>query len=606
MFAVCRRYKNDMSDTLNAPLERTPEAPPALAAPPSFVWRIADAPDESAVQALADALKLSPLVARLLVRRGIGDVEDARLFLDPALSDLHDPYCLPDVDKAVDRLTRALETNERIFVHGDYDADGVTSAAVCLRALTALGADVVGYVPKRTEGYDLQTGGVDRAHDAGATLILTADCGVGAITPVAYAQTLGIDVIVTDHHRPGPALPDAVAVVNPYIEGCDAPFKELCGAGVAFKVLDALVARIKPDHRIAFRNNFVDLVALGTVADVTPLRGENRILVAHGLKALGQAKKTGIYALLLSMGMLNQTLDTESISFRLGPRLNAAGRMEDADLAYRLLVTRDPDEAEQLAVQLAALHDKSREETARVTTEALEDALSSEHEGRRVLVLARPKWGKGVVGVAATRIAEQTGHPTFILSYNPDADEWHGSARTWGAFNLHQALHACSDMLGKFGGHSASAGVAVKNEHLQAFRDKMHELAADFISDEPIVPTLDIDEETPDGTAWSVQTVEDLLRLAPFGRENAEPIFASRGAVVLGRGRMGKDGNTLRLDIRLPGTQNALKAIWFKNGDWADRLGLGDDVDIAYTPKLNEFRGRVSVDLMLKDIRPSE
>jgi single-stranded-DNA-specific exonuclease len=560
----------------------------------------------SAADELSAALNLSPLVSRLLVNRGVADPEEARCFLDPQLEYLYDPYTLPDMEKAVTRLTQAIEKREKIFLHGDYDADGVTSAALCLRALTVLGADVTGYVPKRTEGYDLQKGGVDRAHAIGATLILTADCGSCAVEPIKYAQSLGIDVVVTDHHRPGPELPPTVALVNPYREGYDPPFRELCGAGVAFKVLDALVEHVQPVHRLAFRRQFVDLVALGTVADVTPLKSENRIFVTHGLRALAEGKKAGLRALMMSMDMMGRALDTESISWKLGPRLNAAGRMEDADLAFRLLVTKDPEEAEQLAVQLSLLAERSREETARVTTEAMVDAMLPEQEGRRVLVLAREAWGKGVIGIAANRIVEQCRRPVILLSYDKENDQYVGSARSFADFNLHEALHKCADLLGRFGGHSASAGVSLKPDNLEAFRDRMHELAEGFISDEPIAATLEIDAEVESGTELTFAMVEQMHRLAPFGRENPEPVFATRGAVVQSARRVGKDGNTCQLYLRLPGLTNSLKAVWFRNGEWGDRLQMGDEVDIAYTPKINEWRGSANVELSVKDLRMGE
>lgn len=568
------------------------------------IWRIAQ-PDPGVVDTLVRALDLPPVIAQLLVNRGVAEPDAARRFLYPSLDDLRDPGCLPDVDRAVDRLAVALEKKERIFIHGDYDADGVTSAAVCLRALTALGADVIGHVPKRTDGYDLQVAGVEKAKAAGASLILTADCGVCAIEAVAHARILGLDVVITDHHRPGTELPDAVAVVNPYRDGCEAPFKHLCGAGVVFKVLDALVARVAPQHRASFRRSVVDLVALGTVADVTPIVDENRILVAHGLRALAQSRKPGLRALLVTLDLMGKKLSAQNISWKLGPRLNAAGRMEDADLAYRLLITRDPDEAEQLAVQLAALHEKTREETARVTTEALAEALSPEHAERRVLVLAREAWGKSVVGIAATRIAEQCRRPVILLSYDRETDHFHGSARSWGEFNLHTAFHDCAELLGRFGGHSQSAGVSLPAGNLDAFRERLHELAADAVSLEPAAPELRIDAEV-DGREWTGSLVEQLEVLGPFGRENPEPVFVTRGAMALAPRRMGKEGSHFRMDARLPGSATPLKAIAWSGGDWADLLTPGEEVDIVYTPQINEWNGRASVELLLHDLRKVE
>jgi single-stranded-DNA-specific exonuclease len=570
-----------------------------------IVWQFAE-PNADAAESLSAALGVPSLVAGVLLNRGVSDIEEARLFLDPRLAGLHDPFLLPDVDRAVERLACAIERKEKIFLHGDYDVDGVTSAALFLRALTSLGADIVGFVPRRSDGYDLQKSGVDRAQSVGATLILTADCGSCAIEPIAYANSLGMEVIVTDHHRPGPTLPDAYALVNPYRPDWEVPFQPLCGAGVAFKVCDALVSRLMPAHREAFRHNFVDLAALGTVADVTPLIGENRILVTHGLRTLAEAKKTGLRALMLSMDMLGKPFDTESISWKIGPRLNAAGRMEDADLAYRLLVTRDQDEAEQLAVQLAALAEKSREETARVTTEALVEAMLPENEGRRVLILARERWGKGVIGIAANRIVETFRRPVILLSYDADHDRYHGSARTYGDFNLHDALHECHDLLERFGGHSASAGVSLRSEYLAAFRDKMHDLAEGFISDEIVPPTLAIDAEVTHGGLLTFDLLEQLNRLAPFGRENPEPVFATRGALVLGSRRVGKDGGTCQMRLRLPGTTGEIKAVWFRNGEFAEKVSIGDSVDVAYTPKINEWNGRASIELSVKDMRLSD
>ena len=569
-------------------------------------WRLA-APDEAQIQQLAASLGVEPLVARLLINRGIHGHDDAERFLSPTLDDLFDPFTLPDVEKAVVRLAQAIETGEKIFVHGDYDADGVTSAALCLRALSGLGADVVGFVPRRTDGYDFQPYGAQKAKEAGAGLILTADCGVNALEAVEKANSLGIDVIITDHHRPGQTLPNAIAIVNPYRDDADAPtpapFRDLCGAGVAFKVLDALTARLKPEHQKAFRRNFVDLVALGTVADASTVAGENRILVMHGLAMLASGKKTGVKALLARAGLEGKELTAESIGFQLGPRLNAAGRMEDADLAYRLLITRDADEAEQLVAQLESLNDLRKSETDRVVQEALAEALTQ--EDRRVLVLARKRWGKGLVGIVAGRVAETLRRPALVLSYDEKTDSYGGSGRTFGSFNLLDALHGCAALLGRYGGHSASAGVNVSATNLEAFREKIHELAEGLVSDEPEPITLEIDAELADTRLLTQGLVESLQALAPFGRDNPDPVFLTCGGVVTETRRVGKDNNTAILQIKLPGRQWPTKAVRFKSGDWAERVQPGQRVDIVYSPKLNEWNGKVNVELSLLDLRPS-
>jgi single-stranded-DNA-specific exonuclease len=571
-----------------------------------MTWQVAE-PDEAAVAALAKALGVPPLVAALLVNRGIEGEDAARRYLNPSLADLSDPFALPDCDKAVERLARAIADGERIFVHGDYDADGVTSAAICVRALAGLGADVVGFVPKRSDGYDFQPYGAEKAKEAGASVILTADCGVTAVAATERANALGLDVVITDHHRPGKTLPPAVAVVDPYREDVPAPpFQPLCGAGVAFKVLDALVSVIQPQHRAAFQRNFVDLAALGTVADVTPLVGENRVIVAHGLKALENPKKAGIEALLLSMDLKGKPLEADNLAMRLGPRLNAAGRIFDPDIAFRLLTTKDPDEAESLAVQMGALHERVREETARATAEALADALSPEHEGQRVLVLARPAWGFGIVGIVAARVVEATRKPVLLLAYDEEHDSYHGSGRSWGSFNLLEALHGASDLLGRYGGHHAAAGVSVPAANLEALRERLHQGADGILDEEPEPPTLEIDLEVGSGTVVNLDLLDWLGKLAPFGRDNPEPTFLTRGAVLLSARRVGKDGNTASFVFKLPGAEASFKAVKFQSGDLADAFTAGTDVDLVYTPKANHWNGRTSVDLMLKDLRVAE
>lgn len=571
-----------------------------------MTWRVAE-PNEAEVEALAKRLDVPPMVAALLVNRGVVNAEEAEKYLNPSLSNLSDPFLLPDCDKAVERLARAIKDNERIFVHGDYDADGVTSAAICVRALSALGANVVGFVPRRTDGYDFQPYGADKAKEAGASLIMTSDCGVTAVGAVERANELGIDVVITDHHRPGSVLPAAHAVVDPYREDMPAPpFKELCGAGVAFKVLDALVSVIQPQHRDAFRRNFVDLVALGTVADVTPLVGENRVLVAHGLKALAAPKKAGIEALLISLDLKGKPLEADNLAMKLGPRLNAAGRVFDPDIAFRLLTTKSPEEAEQLAVQMGALHDKVREETARATMEALADADLPENQGRRVLVLARPAWGHGIVGIVAARVVDAVRRPVVLLAYDKHEDAYHGSGRSYGTFNLLQALHGASDLLARYGGHHAAAGVTVPAANLEALRERLHEVSEGHIDDEPEPPSIDIDLEVGSGSVVNLTLLDWLDKLAPFGRDNPEPTFLTRKAVVLSSRRVGKDANHAQFTFKLPGAEASFKAIKFQSGDLADQFHPGDGVDVVYTPKANHWNGRVTVDLMLKDLRLTE
>ncbi len=581
---------------------------------PSVKWQIA-APDANAVDTLVRTLELSPITATLLVNRGVHTPEDARAFLSPDVADLSDPYRLPGMEKAVDRLASAVQNKEKIFVHGDYDADGVTAAALCVRALESLGAEVTGFVPRRSDGYDLQSAGVKRAKDAGASLILTADCGIQAVESVALAKSLGMDVVITDHHRPGKTLPDACAVVNPYRnddavrEASDAlAFKDFVGVAVAYKTLDALTERVRPSARAAFRHNFLDLVALGTVQDMAPVVGENRLFVTHGLTALAASKRRGIQSLLAHCGLDKvTTITSEDIGFKLGPLLNAAGRMGDADLAFRLLTTRNTDEADQLTADLVGMNRQRKQEQTRITAEASVLALLPENAERRVLVLAGEAWRSGLIGVAAGNLVGLYNRPVILLGYNKERDEYHGSARGFGAFHMLDALNACADcgMLGRYGGHSSAAGVTIKGAHFEAFCDKLHDLAADTIDLSDLSATLSIDAEIPDGRALTWGLMDEMDRLEPWGRGNEEPTFATRGVRVMGVKRVGADQNTLSLWLSLPGMTANTKAVWFKNGAVAEKLSVGDRVDIAYRPKPNEWNGNTSLDLQLKDMRPT-
>ena len=586
---------------------------PESASLASAKWQIAT-PDTAAVDTLVRALDLSPVTAALLVNRGVSTPDDARAFLSPNLCDLSDPYRLPDMEAAVDRLASAVRNRERIFVHGDYDVDGVTSAALCVRALESLGADVSGYVPRRVDGYDVQNTGVERAKSLGASMILTADCGVQAIAPVALAKAAGIDVVVTDHHRPGKTLPDACAVVNPYRDDPAAlaktaalGFKDYVGVAVAFKVMDALTERIRPTARAAFRANFLDFVALGTVQDMAPVVGENRLFVTHGLTALAASKKKGIQTLLAHFNLKTEAILAEHIGFKFGPFLNAAGRMGDADKAYRLLITKDQDEAEQIAADLEGMNAQRKHESARILADASALALLPENADRRVLVLAGEAWRGGLVGLAAGNLSHLFNRPVVLLAHNKERNEYHGSARGFGDFHMLNALRECDacGMLGRYGGHSSAAGVAVLGEHFAAFCDKLHDLAADTVDMTDLVPTLAIDAEITDGRALTFGLMDEMDKLEPWGRGNEEPTFATRGVCVGGVKRVGVDSNTLNLQLILPGMVAPAKAVWFKNGAVADTLAPGDRVDIAYRPKFNHFNNRTTIELYLKGLRPA-
>lgn len=556
--------------------------------------------DERA-KALADAVGLPEPVCRVLIRRGVETPAEARTFLRPHLSGVHSPFDLPGMLPAVERVERALEGGERILVHGDYDADGMSAAALLTLGLRDLGGDVEAFVPHRTrDGYDLAEAGLMEAGRLGATLIVTADCGVSATDAVAEAATRGIDVVITDHHRPGRDLPAAVAVVNPMLPGSRYPFRDLAGVGVAFKLLSALYERRGRESPAL--NQHLDLVALGTVADQMPLVGENRILVRAGLRALERSRKPGLRSLLANAGVTaDHPIQAEHISYRLAPRLNSVGRMAEADSGLRLLLARDEYTADGLARHMELQNSERRAMDTRVYAEAKRQARDRLREDDPAIVVWGDDWHPGVLGIVASRLVERYHRPTAVIAF--DGDVGRGSGRSVDGFHLFNALQECSPMLERFGGHRMAAGFTVRRESVEALASRLRDIASEELADPDPVREIRLDLELPLELLGA-----DLLRwlghLAPFGAGNPNPVLLTRRVALARPTRVGSDGSHLKMQLEHEG--HRIPAIGFGLGK---RLHEARDLgaaDVALVISENRWQGRSEVQARVVDFRPSE
>jgi single-stranded-DNA-specific exonuclease len=553
---------------------------------PPLRWAVTPAPAPEAVAALARGLTVSPALAALLVQRGLTDPQAARRFLRPALDELADPLSLAGMGEAVELLAQAVRRGTGILVHGDYDVDGQCATTVLTRALRLAGARVTPFVPHRLrDGYDLGPAGVAAAREAGAGLIVTCDCGITASAAVEAARAAGIAVVVTDHHLPGATLPPADAVVDPQRPDDRSGLTQLCGTGIAFKLVQALVPVLALPPNLPY--HLLDLVALATVADIVPLVGENRILVRHGLKLLGQSRWPGVRALIRVSGLAGREIRAGQVGFILAPRLNAAGRVGDAAEGLRLLLTDDEAEAERLAVRLEAMNTERQALDQRMLDEAVEQVEKERDPARdAALVLASEEWHPGVVGIVASRVVERYGRPAFLIAL--DGDIGKGSGRSISRFNLHAALQRCGDLLERFGGHHMAAGLTLRRGRLEEFRERFAGIAREQLSDEDLGPeqrvdlVLGLDEITDD--------LERLCRyLEPCGMGNPGPVFGARSVRLEGARRVGNS----HLKGTLAGEGSRVSAIGF---GWADRVPWlpargAPAVDVAFRVEQNEFQG---------------
>ncbi len=561
-------------------------------------WVLLPQPEPQLVDGLANALRINRVVASLLASRGYDTPEKANEFLNPTLDALFDPFLFSQMDRAVERVKRAIRDGERVVVYGDYDVDGTTGTSLLLKILGEIGARVSYYIPNRLkEGYGLSESGVKAAEKRGASLIITVDCGVSARKEVDLAKSLGIDVLVTDHHQLREEPPDAKAILNPKLADETYPDKELAGVGVAYKLCQALVLSKGLDP-VLLREH-LDLVALGTVADIVPLTGENRIFARFGLERLQSTRKVGLKALIDVCGLTGKPVGAYHAGFILGPRLNAVGRMSSAREAVRLLTTRDKAEAERLAQLLDAENSRRR----KLDGSILEEAISWVEEGVDLeqemgIVLGKEGWHEGVAGIVASRLVEKYNRPTIVIAL--DGKKGKGSGRSIPGFHLYDAIRSCQDHLIAFGGHQQAVGLAIEACNLEAFRREFRDVAAARISKDNLTPRLILDAPLPIARIEE-GLLQELDRFAPFGSGNPRPLFLGDPLEVVGCPKVVGE-NHLRFKVREG--DRVISAIGFGLGDFHQEIEIGKPVfGIAFTPEEDQYLGESRVQLRVRDIR---
>ena len=559
-------------------------------------WRIAEPHPEAAARLTAAGYPC--LVSAVLASRGIATAEEAAAFLEHEQRLTYSPFLMADMDKAVERVQRALADHERIAVFGDYDVDGITATCILVDYLQSRGADVLHYIPRRIEdGYGLSVDAIEGLYRKGTRLLITVDCGITGVEEVDFANSLGMDVVVTDHHECKETLPRAVAVVDPHRPDCGYPFKHLAGCGVALKLVLALGG---PDREEALFSRYCTLAAIGTVADVMQMSGENRTIVSRGLAAIEHSDFIGLHALLKEAGLAGREITSVQIGFVLAPRINAAGRMGAADKAAELLLCTDPAEAERMARELCALNRERQNVEQTIYSQAEEMIAHLPDRDRSALVLESSRWHQGVVGIVASRLSEKYSRPSFMIHLNGDTGK--GSCRSWGGFNLFAALENCKDLLLGFGGHELAAGFTIEEANIPAFRERMNDYARSFQGGAAPVSVLDVDVAITHPSAVTLEELEALSALEPYGSGNARPVFCLLGATLL---RTQNVGQNRHLKLRLGKGSAQFDGIFFSTV--AEDCGCrpGDRVDAAFYLQVNEFRGSRTVQLQMVDLRPS-
>jgi single-stranded-DNA-specific exonuclease len=555
-------------------------------------WTLSPCPPRAS-SALAKELGISEITASVLVRRGYGDPGEARAFL-AGEQPLHDPFLLGDMGVAVERIRAAIAAGKRICVHGDYDVDGICATALAVLTLRALDAEVEWHLPSRfEEGYGLAGQTLERLADEGCGLVLTVDCGITAATEVAAAQVRGLEVIVTDHHRPGEILPDCPIVAT---RPSDYPFPELCGTGVVFKLAQALLGADSDELK-----RHLDLVALATIADVVPLVGENRSLAIAGLRGLARTQKPGLCALMQVARVDPAAVDSGACGFRLGPRINAAGRLGHPGAALELLLTDDPEVARTLARELEELNRERQAVEERIAREAIAkvDELPEAQQRRRGYVLADANWHEGVIGIVASRLAERFNRPVVLIAGGDD-EQWKGSGRSIPTFDLHAALGACASNLERFGGHRAAAGLSIRPDRVEAFAQDFAAQAELALGDEDLRSVTRIDAVLPPGTRLTLDLCEELRRLAPFGLGNPDVTLLA-GDCELGDLATVGEGKHLRFRVRQDG-RDAGSAIAFRFGNQVDRFRRVGRYDVAFRLEENRWNGTVAPQLVVRRV----
>ncbi len=567
-------------------------------------WHIKQltAEENAAAERLSNELEISPLAGRILAGRGIRTAAEARAYIRPSLDSLHDPFLMHDMGAAVDRLCRAIDSNERIMVYGDYDVDGTTAVALMYSFLRTQTDNLIYYIPDRyTEGYGISTKGIDTAKAEGCSLVIALDCGIKAVDKMEYASQLGIDFIICDHHTPGAVLPKTVAVLNMKRADCLYPFKELSGCGVGFKLVQAYSQRRGIDPQEVYR--LLPLLAMSIASDIVPVTGENRILAFYGLRALNAFPSVGLQAIMQVAGIEGKTINISDLVYKIGPRINAAGRIKSGAEAVRLLITDDAEAALRFAQDIDSYNQDRRDFDSKTTDEALEQlAKDPMNSSKFTTVVYSPDWHKGVVGIAASRLTETYYRPTIVLTAGED-DIISGSARSVSDFDIYTAIDSCRDLLTNFGGHKYAAGLSMHLKDLPEFQRRFEQYVAEHITPEQQCPTLDVEAEVElSDMNWKMYKI--LQCLEPFGPGNERPLFLCRNLINNRNSRAVSDGKHLHLD--LTDCVVAMDGIAFGQGDKAMHLQNGKSIDICFYLEENSFRGRTTLQMNAQDIKLNE
>jgi single-stranded-DNA-specific exonuclease len=552
---------------------------------------------------LSKIFGLSPAVCLLMVQRGIETEQDARQFLNPNLRDLPDPFLYPDMQKAIDRLNQALGNKERIMIYGDYDVDGTTAVALVYKFLeqNTWSAHLDYYIPDRyDEGYGISNKGIEYAHETGVSLIISLDCGIKAINKIAYAKSLGIDFIICDHHKPDDTLPCAVAILDAKRPDSTYPYEHLSGCGVGFKFMQAFAV----SNGIDFSNlrPLLDLVAVSIASDIVPITGENRIMTAYGLKQLSHNPGKGLKGIIDICGLSGKEITVTDIVFKIGPRLNASGRMMNGKEAVELLLIKDFKSAKEKSENIDQYNDDRRELDKKITDEAYavidEDTQMA---SRKIIVAFNPEWHKGVIGIVASRLTEKYYKPAIVLTQSNGYIS--GSARSVTGFDIYKAIESCKDILVNFGGHTFAAGVTLLEENLELFKSRLENFADEFMEEVQMIQTLDIDMALKFSEIDN-KLITDLKRMNPFGPDNLKPVFCSLSVRDFGSSKLvGKELEHIKLDLTDESTGDVMSAIAFGMHQYYDYIKSGKPFDICYTIEENVHNNKISIQLLIKDIR---
>ena len=556
-------------------------------------WKI-ESRNEEKVNELAKECNVSSLLASILINRNITTKQEVEAFLNPTRNDFHDPFLMPDMEKAVDRILKAIETKENVIIYGDYDVDGITSITVLKKYLWERGLEVGEYTPNRLEeGYGLNKEAVKKIHEQGYTLMITVDCGISGNAEIEYAKSLGMEVIVTDHHEPGEEIPNCLAVVDAKRKDNQYPFNQLAGVGVVFKLIQAISIKLNLDAKEYLK--YLDIVCVGTISDIVPLVDENRVIAKLGLMLIPMTKNVGLRTLVQSIGC--RKIDSSSISFGVAPRINACGRMGAQEEAIKLFLTEDEQEASKIT-ELLNQYNQERQQTEKSIFEQAVEQVEQNEKDAPCIVLGQDGWHHGVIGIVASKVTEMYFKPSILICF--EDEEGKGSGRSIPGFDLHEALMNCGTYIEKFGGHSMAIGIAVKKENFENFKREFQEYAKSHgVCD--IMPVIQIDEETSLKDV-DLETVRQLSLLEPYGEANKVPLFMIKNLKVQAI-RTISEGKHLKL--RLGQDSYLIDAIGFGIGNWAENYQIGDKVDIVGSLEVNSFNGNEQVQLVIRDMRKS-